>query len=300
MTNPLQREDTSEDGSRWVLVALPVAIVAISFAAIFFRKASPTHPLVAAGLRLAVAAILLAPRTVSRLLSRRLARDVVLSGVLAGVFYSVHFGAWVSSLSLTTVAASVTLVTATPLLLAGHAAITRRDRPGKALWSAIGLAAVGVTIIGGHDLSVSADALIGDALALAGAAAMAGYMVLARRLGPSLDVWAFSGMATSVGAVLLLGVAVAAGLSPLPPSAAAFGWIALSALVPQLVGHNLLTYCLRYARPTVVGMSTVGEPVGATILGFFWLHETVSPTVALGCAITLASVVLALRATVRP
>jgi len=300
MTNPIQREDSSQDGSRWVVVALPVAIVAISFAAIFFRKASPTHPLVAAGLRLAVAAILLAPRSVSRLLSRRLSRAVVWSGVLAGVFYSVHFGAWVSSLSRTTVAASVTLVTATPLLLAAHAAITRRDRPGKALWRAIGLAAAGVTIIGGHDLSVSADALIGDALALAAAAAMAGYMLLARRLGPSLDVWAFSGIATSVGAVLLLVTAVAAGLSPLPPSAGAFGWIALSALVPQLVGHNLLTYCLRYARPTLVGMSTVGEPVGATILGFFWLHETVSPAVALGCAITLASVVLAMRATLRP
>jgi len=300
MTNPIQGEDPRHDGSRWVVVALPVAIVAISFAAIFFRKASPTHPLVAAGVRLAVASVLLAPRSVSRLLSSRLSRDVVRSGVLAGFFYSVHFGAWVSSLSWTTVAASVTLVTATPLLLAAHAAITRRDRPGKSLWGAIGLAVAGLTILGGHDLSMSADAWIGDALALVGAAAMAGYMILARRLGPSLDVWAFSGVATAVGAVLLLGTAVAAGLSPLPPSAEAFGWIALSALVPQLVGHNLLTYCLRYARPTVVGMSTVGEPVGATILAFFWLHETVSPAVALGCAITLASVVLALRATVRP
>ena len=35
-------------------------MVAISFAAIFFRKASPTHPLVAAGLRLAFASVLVA------------------------------------------------------------------------------------------------------------------------------------------------------------------------------------------------------------------------------------------------
>jgi len=43
-------------------------------------------------------------------------------------------------------------------------------------------------------------------------------------------------------------------------------------------------------------MATVGEPVGATLLGFLWLGERVGALVLLGCGVTLASVVLALRA----
>lgn len=287
---------TDSDSSRWVVFALPAAILAISFAAIFFRQAAPTHPLVAAGTRLAIAALLLLPGALRRTTSPRTWR----AGLLAGLLYSVHFGAWVSSLSLTSVAASVTLVTATPLLLALHGVLSKRDQPGRGLWIAICLAVVGVGIIGGHDLNVSSQALTGDGLALLGAAAMAAYLIVGRRLGPSLDVWAFSGIATATGAIILLVTAVVLGVPPWPPTWEALGWIALSALIPQLVGHTLLTWCLRHTRPTVVGMSTVGEPVGATLLGFLWLHESVAPTVLIGCAVTLLSVVLALRSRVQP
>jgi drug/metabolite transporter (DMT)-like permease len=123
---------------------------------------------------------------------------------------------------------------------------------------------------------------------------MAAYLVLGRSLGKQMDVWAFSGIATGVGAALLLGSAVVLGVSPVPPSLGAFGYLVLAALVPQLIGHSLLTWSLRHARPTVVGISTVGEPVGSTLLGLFWLGEQVPWVVALGCAVTLGAVVVAL------
>jgi len=39
-------------------------------------------------------------------------------------------------------------------------------------------------------------------------------------------------------------------------------------------------------------MAVVGEPVGATILGWIWLGEAVGPVVLAGCAVTLCSVIL--------
>lgn len=275
--------------------ALIGAVVCISFAAIFFRKALPTHPVVAAGLRLVIAAGLLTPWGLRSIRAGRAGPRVLKAGALAGLAYGLHFGSWVTSLSLTTIAASVTLVTATPLILALVALITGRDRPDARLWGAIGLGAAGLLIIGGHDLAIAGDALLGDALAFLGAAAMAGYMLVARRLGADLDIGAFALMATSVGGVTLLGGAVLAGIPIETSSTEALGWIALSAIVPQLIGHNLLTWALRHAKPTLVGMATVGEPVGSTALGFLLLGEAVSPQIALGCAVTLAGVLLAMR-----
>ena len=101
-----------------VVPALALAITAISFAAIFFRKAAPTHPLVAAGVRLAVATILLSPMVLRARRDGRLPGPVIRSAAWGGLAYAVHFGAWVTSLTMTTVAASVTLVSATPVLLA--------------------------------------------------------------------------------------------------------------------------------------------------------------------------------------
>lgn len=285
--------DNTRSHARFVPPALAVAVVAVSFAAIFFRQAAPTHPLVAAGVRLAVASLLLAPWTIRALVRGRLRGPIGPAAVLAGVFYGVHFGTWVTSLTLTSIAVSVTLVTTTPLLLALAAVVTGRDRPGKRLWMALGLGGVGLLIVGGGDLGLGADRLIGDALALVGAAAMAGYLLTSRRLGRRLDLWAFSGIATGVGAVLLLGTAVVAGVPLRVPTWEAGLYLVLAALVPQLIGHTLMTWTLRFTRPIVVGLAVLGEPVGATILGALWLGEAVTGVVGVGCAVTLAAVGLA-------
>lgn len=272
--------------------ALALAITAISFAAIFFRKAAPTHPLVAAGVRLSVATLLLSPLVLRARRSGRLSAPVLRSAAWAGVAYAVHFGAWVTSLTMTTVAASVTLVSATPVLLAVVGVWTRRDAPERRHWMAMALAAVGLVIIGGADFA-DPSALKGDLLALLGAAAMAVYMLLARRHGPTLDSWAFSGIATFVGAVLLLGTATLAGIPIAFDGWEPFGFVVLAALFPQLVGHGLVTWALRHTRPTVVGIATLAEPVGSTLLAWWLLAERVPATTVIGCLVTITGVALA-------
>lgn len=278
---------------RTAVIAVAVGVLSISFAAIFFELAEPTHPLVAAGVRLALAAIVLAPFTWRTLRARKMSRAAVRAAGWAGLLYAIHFGTWVTSLSMTSVAASVTLVTATPVLLAGAALVTGRDRPDRRHLWAIVLGLVGLVLIGGHDLGADGDALAGDALAIAGAASMAVFLLLVRRLGSDLDVWAFSGIACAVGAGILLACALVARVPIAVPSVEAFGWLAAAAIVPQLAGHGALTWALRHLRPTVVGMATVGEPVGATLLAWLWLGETVSAVVAIGCAVTIAAVLIA-------
>lgn len=269
-----------------------MAIVAISFAAIFFRKAAPTHPLVAAGVRLLLATLLLLPLVLRARRAGRLPGAVIRSAAWAGVAYAVHFGAWVTSLTMTTVMASVTVVTATPAILAVIGVVTRRDAPDRRHVAGILLAASGLLIIGGADLA-EPRALLGDALAFVGAGAMAVYLLLARRHGDALDSWAYSGVATAVGAALLLGTAALLGVPLRFAGWEPFGYIVLAALFPQLVGHGLLTWSLRHLRPTVVAIGTLAEPVGATLLAWLLLDEAVGGSTLLGGAVALSGVGLA-------
>ncbi|MFH1533160.1 MAG: DMT family transporter [Pseudomonadota bacterium] len=270
--------------------ALFVAVLAISFAASFFRKAMPTHPLIMAGLRLTVAAACLAPFTIRGLLRGTLRGRALRGGLLAGVLYGIHFGAWVTSLTLTSLAASVTLVTTTPLLLGIVGWLTGRDRPDRRLWVGLAVAASGLALIGGTDLARGLDNLTGDGAALLGMAAIAGYFLVGRSLGDRFDLLAFSGLACAVGAAALLCTALLAGIPLAPASGEAMLWISLSALLPQLIGHNLLTWALRHATPSQVAMAVVGEPVGATLIGWLWLGERVGGVEALGCGLTLVAV----------
>ena len=288
----LQAFTPASTGPRLVAPALLVAVVCISFAAIFFRKAAPTHPLVMAGIRLAIAGAVLLPVSVRSCLRGRLRGRVLGYAVLSGILYGIHFGAWVSSLTLTSVAASVTLVTCTPLLLAVLGLVTGRDRPDRRLWFSLALASVGVSLIGGFDGLLAPGALVGDVLALLGACAIAAYFVLARRLGDALDVWAYGGVATVVGALTLLSTAWAVGIPVETASQEALGYLVLAAVLPQLVGHTLLTWSLRHATPTAVAMAVVGEPVGATLLGWWMLSEAPSTVVLVGCGFTLTAVAI--------
>jgi len=276
--------------------ALGMGVLAVSFAAIFFVKAQPTHPLLSAGVRLLVASVLLLPFVLRARKRGRLDASVIRAGVLGGVCYAVHFGAWVASLERTSIAASVTLVASTPILLALLSLVTGKDRPSRSLWFAIGIAALGVTILGSAALGSDDGSLSGNGLALLGCAGMAAYLVLVRGLGPDLDPVAFSGVACAVGATLLLGSAAVLGIPLEVASSEALGWLVLAALIPQLVGHLVLTWALRYTTPTVVALSVTCEPVASTVLGIALLSQVPSPLAGLGCAVTLSAVVWAILA----
>ncbi|MBX3249466.1 MAG: DMT family transporter [Myxococcales bacterium] len=272
-------------------VVLLVGVMALAFAAVFFRLAAPTPPLVAAGLRLTLAAALMLPFAWRGL--RAMDRATWRAASVGGLCYAIHFGAWVSSLTLTSVAASVTLVTATPVLLAIVALVTGRDRPSARQLLAIGVAFVGTLLLGGGDLATE-GALLGDALALVGAGGMVGYLLVVRSRGAHLPVLAFATLACGTGGLLLLGAALALGQSLVPPSAEAAGYLVLATLVPQLVGHNAITWALRHLRPTTVGLATVAEPVGATLLAWWWLAEVPSALTLGGAVVILCAVALAL------
>ncbi|MCA9611469.1 MAG: DMT family transporter [Sandaracinus sp.] len=270
-------------------VAVAVGVTAIAFAAIFFRRTAPTPPIVAAGLRLVLASLLFAPfagRSLAKL-TPRLWRDATLGGLC----YALHFGAWVSSLALTTVAASVTLVTATPLLLALVAFATGKDRPTRRQWLALPVALLGTAMLGGSD-AFAEGALLGDALAFVGAIAMAGYLLIVRRHGAALPVLAFTTVACGVGALVLLGTALALGHSLVPPTNEAALFVVAATLLPQVVGHTSLTWALRHVPPTTVGLATVAEPVGSTVLAWLWLHEVPGALTLVGCGVTLFAVLM--------
>jgi drug/metabolite transporter (DMT)-like permease len=281
-------------GGAGVSIALAVGVLAVSFAALFFDLAAPTHPIVASGIRLGIAALVMSPVLVAGWWGRRVTRRHLVAAVIGGLCYAVHFGAWVASLGLTSTAASVTLVCATPMFLAVVGIVRGVDRPRGVDLVAIAIASVGLLVIGGADFGSGGTALLGDGLALLGALAMVAYMLVVRDLGASVDALAFSAIATTVGAVVLLGVAAAMGL-PLV-AAGPYAWWALvaAALVPQVVGHTALTWVLRHTSPTTVGIAVLAEPVIATLLAAWLLGEGAGITVLLGCAVTLVGVGLVL------
>lgn len=277
-----------------VATAIAVAVVAISFAAIFMRLTGAPGVVVAFW-RLAFASLLILPFTVRGLRRTPPNRRSLTLAVLAGALLGVHFAAWLSSLAFTTVAASVTLVTTAPLWvsLLGWAA---GMRPRRGALVGVGVAIVGGGFIGYGDLHGGSDPLLGDALALLGAVTVAAYFLLGRaaqRAGLGLD--AYVGVAYGTAALVLLPWPGLFGHAYLAWPFETWGWILAMTLAPQLLGHNGLNYAARSIDPTLVTTFTLLEPVGAAALAWLIFAEVPGPLVLVGAPVLLLGLVLVVR-----
>jgi hypothetical protein len=97
-------------------------------------------------------------------------------------------------------------------------------------------------------------------------------------------------------ALMLLGVLAVSGVPAVPQRPLTWLWLLLMALGPQIVGHSALNWALRYLSATYVALAVLGEPIGATLLAWWVLGESPTPTVIAGGVLILAGIWLASRA----
>ena len=272
---------------------LAVAVLAISSSAVLVRWADAS-PVALAFWRTAGGAIILAgPSLRHRVRPQRHQWRWL---AVTGVALAVHFAAWLASLELTTVAASVTLVTTAPLVIALYQLIRGRS-VGSGTWAAIGLAMVGTLIITGRDLGTGeTDALLGDGLALLGAVAMAVYLVVGQRLRADLPTSTYASRTYAVAASVLLPALLVARADLWGYDATT--WAAIGAMIvgPQLAGHTALNLLLKRLGSVTVSLALLAEPVGATLLAWLFLAELPPVAAVIGAPLILAALALQITA----
>jgi len=290
--------------------AILIAILAVSTASIFIRFAQRDAPsLVIAALRLTVASLILAPVALTRHRDelRRLTRSDLLLGSLSGAFLAVHFATWITSLEHTSVASSVVFVSTGPLWVALLSPIFLKEPLTKNILIGMLLALLGGTVIGLGDSCqidnglicppfsefVQGKAFFGNFLALVGAWAVAGYLLIGRKLRAGMSLVPYVFVVYGIAAIILLSIMFAAGQQPIGYPPMFYFWILLLALLPQLVGHSTYNWALRYMPAALVSITTLGEPIGSAILAYFILHETPTLLTILGGILILVGIYLA-------
>jgi drug/metabolite transporter (DMT)-like permease len=300
------RGGSTNGGGAPVPLVLCLALLGISFAGPLVRL-SHAHPLTIAiwrlGFALVVIAIALVITGTWRQL-RRLDRRGMTLAVAAGIMLAFHFWSWNASIGMTTVAASVVLVNVQPALVALLSGAVLAEPPTSGQWLGITTAMLGALVVALPDLIATAGAmtgraLIGDLLALIGAATAAGYVIAGRRLRSVLDIWPYVSIVYGVCFVMLLifAAAVKAPVLGQPPREIAL-FLAL-AIGPMLFGHTGLNWALKYLPAYVVNLTLLGEPVGATLLAAMLPGIREIPRVAtvVGGLLVLVGIFVAARAT---
>ena len=278
---------------RRALPAVAVGVLAVSAAAIFIRLADAPALAVAFWRCVLGAALLLPPAMVRR---ERFPKGKTLNvGLASGVALGAHFGFWISSLDHTSVAASVVLVSTQPVFVAILAYLIFGEHTSPLSFAGILVALAGAAVIAG-DGSVGSAAIFGNILALIGAVTVAVYVLIGRssRTG-GVGVLPYSIVVYSAAALTLLGAALLFDARLWGYSGETWFWLGAITLGPQIMGHTVFNWALRYVEASIVSGTILAEPVVSALLAWLILSERPGLPTILGGVVVLAGLFMLLR-----
>ncbi len=302
---------------RWKVVTyLGVGLLAMASSSLIARgafKAAEQTASVALMLgvgRLTLASLFLLTSWIALFRRPRTESAAIWYSVASGLLLALHFATWFASLLYTSVTASLILVTLGPVWTAILGTWLRIERITLLTWIGVGLAFLGAVVIGVADANPSASAgsnpLLGDALAIIGGIAVAGYRLLGRAAQHrGLSIGEYSALAYGAGGLILLPFPALLATGPAwdayaGHSLAFYGWLIALAVIPQLIGHTSANWAIRWFSPTLVSVLILFEPILASVLVWIIDGEKAGVWVWIGGVITLAGIVLAAQRSSAP
>lgn len=226
-------------------------------------------------------------------LARLRGRELRLT-LAAGALLAAHFATWVPSLRYTSVASSTALVCMQAVWAALFARLAGERLPRRA-WLGMALALLGVLLVTGVDAALSARALLGDLLALAGGIFSGAYVVLGAQVRRTVSTTAYTTACYGTCALLLLALCVLLGQALTGYSADAWARIAALTVLAQLLGHSVFNLVLRTTSPTVVSLVILFEVPGAAVLAALALDDRPPAAALPALALLLAGIAVVVR-----
>lgn len=286
-------------------IALFTAIVAVSFASIFILSCD-APPLTIAFYRLFFTTLIILPFVLlikkirNELL--KIPRSTLFIMILIGLILAAHFALWITSLTKTSVASSVILVTAHPIIVAPISYYFLKEKLSKINAIGITLSVVGVIILvlGNYGfVSFTLDTLEGNILAILGGVGAGLYILGGRKIRKTVSILPYAFVVYAVGTVTLFIICLMFNAPVYNLSMKDYQIILLMAFVSGIFGHTMYNWSLEYIRASVASVFLLGEPIGSSLLAYAipWIHQEPSTYTIMGGCIILLGIYLTAKNT---
>lgn len=284
--------------SKWFnpYVALAIGVVSVSLSAIFVKFAEAPAGIIAF-YRLLFSVLILLPIFLYKYVGelKGITKKDWIFSTVAGVFLAFHFILWFESLNYTSVASSTVLVTLQPLFaFIGTYVFFKEKITIKAVLCGA-IAIFGSFIISWGDFRISGMALYGDILALIACALVTAYLLFGQEVRKRLSLITYTFIVYGISTITLFIYVVAMKYPLTGYSNSDWLWFFLLAVVSTLLGHSLFNWSIKWISTNVISMSILFEPVGASVLAFYLLNESITLTQFIGGSIVILSIAVYLR-----
>ena len=274
-------------------IPIAIGVISVSLSAILVKLANADAGVIAF-YRMLFSVLLMTPLFLSKYtheLKGLMKRDWIFSG-FAGVFLAFHFILWFESLNYTSVASSTVLVTLQPLFaFAGTYFFFKEKLSLKTILAGI-IAITGSVFISWGDLKVSGEAFFGDVLALIACALVTAYFLLGQDVRKRLSLVTYTMVVYAVSTITLFFYVLIKGESFGPYPSIDWLWFISLAIIPNLLGHTLFNWSVKYVSTNVISIAILFEPIGAAILAMFIFKEYLVVSQVIGGLVVILGIML--------
>ena len=207
----------------------------------------------------------------------RISKKQFILMIAIGVILAFHFAFWVTSLQLTSIASSVILVTAHPIIVGPISHFLLKERLSLVHVFGIIVSFIGVIILvyGNYGFTSSIDSLNGNLLAFFGGVAAGLYILGGRHLRRTTSLIPYVFVVYSVSTITLLIFCLVSKTSIIVISNQDLGIIFIMAIISGFFGHTLYNWSLKKVRASIASVALLGEPIGSSFFAFIlpWIHQ---------------------------
>ena len=270
-----------------------IGVISVSLSAIFVKLANAEAGIIAF-YRMLFSVLIMAPLFFWKYTKelRQLSKRDWLFSSIAGIFLAFHFILWFESLNYTSVASSTVLVTLQPLFaFVGTYFFFKEKITIKTIFAGA-IAIIGSVLISWGDFKLSGAAFYGDILALIACALVTAYLLFGQDVRKRLSLVTYTMLVYVVSTITLFVYVLIKGESFGPYPTMDWVWFILLAIVPNLFGHTLFNWAIKYVSTNVVSIAILFEPIGAAILALLIFKEYLIVTQLIGGLIVIMGILL--------
>jgi drug/metabolite transporter (DMT)-like permease len=210
-----------------------------------------------------------------------------------GLITALHFLAYITSLSFTTIAHSLAIVYTAPIFVALFSAWWLHEPLTRRKWAGVGVTVLGIGILAGFEARWTSRMAIGDGMALVSAVMFAFYSVGGRSQRRAYPLFTYAGTVYGLAALWMLPAAVFT-FTPAGYQVKPLLMMLAAGLIPLGMGHTLYNAALRRSQATTVNLVATQEVTGGVLLGVLFLHQIPAGNEIIGAAIALLGIVIVL------
>jgi drug/metabolite transporter (DMT)-like permease len=279
--------------SKRIYLILFIALISVSSTAVVIRYVELVPALTLAFWRMLSASLFLwcySIKKPQRIISLNNRNRIL----FAGFFLGMHFALFFVGVRSTSVA-SATLLANTGPIFTSLLSRLGGQKVSRSVVIGLFISVFGIIIIQWSGFRAEGNNYWGNVFSLLSGFCIAMTYMFASKVRKNTENILYGRSVFLVAAVTILLVTILSGGSIFSFNKSDVVWFVFLGIVPSILGHNMLNYCIKYLSPTAVASIPLGEPIIASAFCYFLFFETVPVSALIGAPFVFCGIIVTVR-----